>query len=374
MAAMTILACNGGSSTLKLARFSPASKGDGWTGTGSTLEGDTSALGRSFALELNTGSPPGAILHRIVHAGCVAERAELIDSTVTDRIRHWLPLAPRHNTLALSLIEYVAECLPGVPQYAIYDSGLYADLPALAAGYALPANLSPRWPVRRYGFHGLAHRNQWRQVQAWAASAESEPRNKPRRLISLHLGSGCSVSAWLDGRVIDTSMGFTPLDGVMMARRSGAPDPGIAMHLQAQEGWHVDELADLLQSRSGLAALAGHDGDLRAIIAEADTQGEASAAALAIQAYCYQLRKTIGSYMAVLGGVDAISFGGGVGEHQPRIRAAALQGLGGLGICLDPARNQSVRLGPLHSADSRTAICLTPVNEMDEMLRQYVEL
>lgn len=371
MAVTTILACNGGSSTLKLARFTPAPDGHGWSRATRTLEGDSNALRQGLALELTANPAPAAVLHRIVHAGRVQEHAERIDAAVIGRIRHWLPLAPRHNTLALALIEHLADSLPGVPQFAIYDAGLYADLPSPAAGYALPADLSTRWPVRRYGFHGLAHRNQWRQVRAWAATATPPTLNAPRRLISLHLGSGCSVSAWLDGRVVDTSMGFTPLDGVIMARRSGALDPGIALHLQTQEGWSVDELAELLQARSGLAALAGHDGDLRAIVADADAQGEGSAAARAIEHYCYQLRKTIGSYIAVLGGVDAISFGGGVGENQPRIRAGALQGLAGLGIALDDVRNQSVQSGPLQGTDSATAIYLIPVNEMDEMLRQY---
>ncbi|HDZ07903.1 acetate kinase [Pseudohongiella sp.] len=372
MAVQTVLACNGGSSTLKLARFTPAADGTGWQQSTRTLEGDAAALLRDFVADLDATSAPDVILHRIVHAGGVGECAERIDTDVRNRIRHWLPLAPRHNGLALSLIDHLHEHLPAVPQFAIYDAGLYADLPAEAASYALPAELSPRWPVRRYGFHGLAHRSQWRQVQALSPQQTTAP----RRVISLQLGSGCSVSAWLDGKVVDTSMGFTPLDGVMMARRSGALDPGIALHLLTQEGWTATDLAGLLQERAGLAAMAGHDGDLRAIVVDADARGEQSAAAVAIRQYCYQLRKTIGSYIAVLGGVDAISFGGGVGENQPRIRAGALQGLEGLGIELDCLRNQggnsqSATAARLHSDNSTTAIYLTPVNEMREMLRQY---
>lgn len=372
MAVQTILACNGGSSTLKLARFTPAAGGAGWQQTSRTLEGDAATLLRGFVADLDATAPPDVILHRIVHAGRVRECAERIDTVVTDRIRHWLPLAPRHNGLALALIGHLHEHFPDVPQFAVYDAGLYADLPAEAACYALPAALSPRWPVQRYGFHGLAHRSQWQQVQ----QLSSHQAAAPRRVISLQLGSGCSVSAWLDGKVIDTSMGFTPLDGVMMARRSGALDPGIALHLLTQEGWGADELAKMLQERAGLAALAGHEGDLRAIQLDADTRGEQSEAAAAIRQYCYQLRKTIGSYIAVLGGVDAISFGGGVGENQPRIRAGVLQGLAGLGIEIDSLRNQqvsnqSVQAARLHSDNSTTAIYLTPVNEMHEMLRQY---
>lgn len=373
MAVDTILACNGGSSSLKLARFTPSSDGAGWTQNTCTLAGEANELLRDFLLDLDASPPPAVILHRIVHAGRVHERAELIDDAVLARIRHWLPLAPRHNTLALSLIEHLRQHLPEVPQFAIYDAGLYADLPAEAARYALPDDLSPRWPLRRYGFHGLAHRSQWRQVQAfYDGQPVAGAASAPRRVISLQLGSGCSVSAWLDGQVIDTSMGFTPLDGVIMARRSGTLDPGIALHLLAQEGWSAADLTTLLQEQAGLVALAGKGGDLRAIVVDAETQGEHSDAALAVQQYCYQLRKTIGSYIAALGGVDAICFGGGVGENQPWIRAGALQGLDDLGIVLDHERNHTVQSGRLHRDDSATAIYLTPVNEMDEMLRQYV--
>jgi len=373
MAVNSILACNGGSSTLKLARFTPSTDGSGWAQATRTLDGDASVLVRDFVSDLDANPLPDVILHRIVHAGRVQECAERIDRAVTDRIRHWLPLAPRHNTLALDLIEHLQQVCPDVPQFAIYDAGLYADLPEESARYALPADLSPRWPVRRYGFHGLAHRSQCRQVQALFAATRSglEAGTGPRRFISLQLGSGCSVSAWLDGKVVDTSMGFTPLDGVVMARRSGALDPGIALHLLAQEGWSGADLAKLLQGEAGLAALAWHEGDMRAIAAEATAQGEQSASAMAIRQYCYQLRKHIGSYIAVLGGVDAISVGGGVGENQARVRAGTLQGLSGLGIILDDARNQAAASGQLHSAASTTAIYLTPVNEMDEMLRQY---
>jgi len=365
-----VLACNAGSSSLKLSLFVL----DGAEGDSSSLLATVNfpAGGRSFADMLQEWllplPQPDVVLHRVVHAGQVPEQAQKLDADTIQRIRHWLPLAPRHNALTLELIEAVSAQFPQLPQYAIYDSGPYASLPAEAATYALNPELSPEWPLRRYGFHGLAHRNQWRQVQALAAAEGREA----KRLISLHLGSGASVTAWLDGKTMDTSMGFSPLEGLIMARRSGSIDPGILTHLLLREEFDVQTLENLLHQYSGLNALAGHDGDMRLIAAEAEQQGPDSVAAAAISKYCYQIRKTIGAYMAVLGGVDAISLGGGVAEHQPLIRERIFAGMEALGIIVDPARNLSLTTaGSFNRADSRCALYLTPVNEMDEMLRQY---
>ena len=369
--ASCVLACNAGSSSLKLSLFVH----DGAGGGRRLLRASVTlpAGDRSFAELLREWllpyPVPDVVLHRVVHAGLVPEQARRLDQQSINCIRHWLPLAPRHNTLTLELIDAVSEQFPALAQYAIYDSGPYASLPAVAARYALSPALSPQWPLRRYGFHGLAHRNQWRQVQALMAA---EDRRSTRRLISIHLGSGASVTAWLDGQAIDTSMGFSPLEGLIMARRSGSIDPGILTHLLLREGMDAQTLETQLHQRSGLQALVGHDGDMRTIVAEADRLGERSAAAMAIDMYCYQVRKTVGAFMAALGGVDAISLGGGVAEHQPRVRAKIFEGMQNLGMTVDPTSNQSRQgAGAIHAADSRCALYLTPVNEMDEMLRQY---
>ena len=365
-----VLACNAGSSSLKLSLFGRS----GVVGGAATLLATVTlpAGGRSFADLLHEWlmplPAPDVVLHRVVHAGLVSEQARPLDPTAIDQIRHWLPLAPKHNALTLELIEAVTARYPDLPQYAVYDSGPYASLPPVAARYALDSALSPAWPLRRYGFHGLAHRNQWRQVQTLVA-AEGRQAHK---LISIHLGSGASVTAWRDGHAMDTSMGFSPLEGLIMARRSGSVDPGILTHLQLRAGLDVQQLENLLHHQSGLNALAGHDGDMRDIVAEAERLGEDSAAALAIAMYCYQIRKTLGAYVAALGGVDAVSLGGGVAEHQPRLRALIFEGLQVLGMNIDAAKNRQQReAGLIHANGSPCALCLTPVNEMEEMLRQY---
>lgn len=367
----TILLCNGGSSSLKLAQVMA---GDGRCVWQQSFEGSVETLCESLrhALEhlASESRPmPQAVLHRIVHAGLVTETPGLLDAALLERIAHWAPLAPLHNRLALRLIHIIAAHWPELPQYAIFDSGLYAHLPDVASHYALPADLSPRWPLRRYGFHGLAHRSQWRSVQRLSHEKSSrEPgRVAPRRLITLQLGSGCSVTTWRDDQAIDTTMGFTPLEGLVMSTRSGSIDPGIVLHLLRQEKLSVDELDSVLSRRSGLAALGAGNGDMRAVLALEPARAEA-----ALAHYAMQIRKSVGAAIAVLGGVDAISVGGGVGEHQPTVRQAVFAGLDDLGIVLDAERNRCAeRHTELHTNESVVALWLCPVDEMDEMWRQY---
>lgn len=355
-----MLLCNAGSTSLKLQR---RSFGEGEPPQDLHYSGAPEVLIDALANVLEQSTTPLAVAHRIVHAGPVTERALLIDAALLTQISHWSVLAPLHNPLAISLIEEFQRKWPDLPQYAVFDSGLYADLPAHAAHYPLPASLSPRWPLRRYGFHGLAHRNQWRQVRA-ASVEEGLP--SPLRHISLHLGGGSSLSAWHDQKVVDTSMGFTPLEGLMMATRSGSIDPGIVLHLLQQEGMSVNELSAMLSTQSGLASTAGADGDVRHLLQAGTPQADAL-----LTMYCYQIRKAIGAGVAVLGGLDAISIGGGVGEHQALIRQWVLGDLAAFGVQLDEQKNREAEgLGKLHMSASRVALWLTPVNEFDEMFRQ----
>ena len=361
-----ILLCNGGSSSLKLAQVAADEGRCVWQ---QGFEGNVETLCESLHQALENlasegRSMPTAVLHRIVHAGLVTETPGLLDAALLERIAHWAPLAPLHNRLALQLIQIVATRWPQLPQYAVFDSGLYARLPDVASHYALPADLSPRWPLRRYGFHGLAHRSQWRSVQRLSKEAGNI---RPRRLITLQLGSGCSVTTWRDDQAIDTTMGFTPLEGLVMSTRSGSIDPGIVLHLLRQEKLSVDELDSVLSRRSGLAALGAGNGDMRAVLAL-----EPALADAALAHYAMQIRKSVGAAIAVLGGVDAISIGGGVGEHQPVVRQAIFAGLDELGIVLDVERNRHADgHAALHSKESVVALWLCPVDEMDEMWRQY---
>ena len=361
-----VLLCNAGSSTLKLL---PRPLGPAKDSYAEIVQftGDARALCDALAEALHNQTAPKAILHRIVHAGPVTEHAQLMNEDTVHRIAHWAILAPLHNPLALKLYEILRTTWPHIPQYAVFDSGLYSELPEESAQYPLPSALSARWPLRRYGFHGLAHRSQWRNARAASRNAGMP---EPHRFISIHLGGGCSMSAWLGDRVIDTSMGFTPLEGLMMSTRSGSVDPGIILHLLQQEGMDATALNSLLTKHSGLAALAPGQGDMRKIMASNSPEAK-----LAINQYCYQIRKQLGAYIAALGGIDAISIGGGVGENQAQVRERIFTPLLELGIALDSQRNQQAQgVCALHHTDSKTAIWLTPVNEMEEMLSQYVEL
>lgn len=370
----TVLASNVGSSSLKLALYADPDAAGWQLQQSASFSGTPAKLTKSLAAWLDDHPAPGAVLHRVVHAGAVTEQAEPIDAALLERIQHWLPLAPDHNARALEHIALIADLYPACMQFAVYDSGLFAGLPAEATRFALPDELSERWPIRRYGFHGLAHRNQWRQVEQLAG----EERRSCRRVLTLQLGSGCSVTAWLNGEVADTSMGFTPLGGLTMARRAGDLDPGIMLHLLKNERWRVSRVERLLLQNAGLAALGGHDGHFSAILKEAQEGEGDNSAAEAIRHYCYQLCKTVGGFMTVLGGLDAISFGGGVGENSPLVRGAVATGLAFMGVKLNPAANNHAQVAEgsakpvaLHAADSTVAVYLTPVNEMDEMIRQY---
>ncbi len=358
-----VLLCNAGSSSLKLLARQCGPVEDSYDNI-VHFDGDAKHLATSLEMALRTQTPPRAVLHRIVHAGAVTEHAQLMDTKTVERISHWSVLAPLHNPLALSLFHIICNKWPKVPQYAVYDSGLYSELPSEAARYPLPESLSPQWPLRRYGFHGLAHRSQWRSAHAASHETGIAP---PERFISIHLGGGCSMSAWRGTRVVDTSMGFTPLEGMMMSTRSGSVDPGILLHLLQQEKLSPEQLNKTLSKHSGLAALAAGNGDMRTIIASDSAESKQ-----AITQYCYQVRKQIGAFIAALGGIDAISIGGGVGENQAKIRENIFLPLQNIGIALDQQRNQQAKgVCALHQENTKTAIWLTPVNEMEEMLRHY---
>lgn len=351
-----VLLCNAGSSSLKV-QISDLS--------GARIEahefaGDPAALVAGFREWLGLQSDLTVALHRVVHAGAVTEQAVKLDEKLCERIRHWSPLAPLHNSLALAVVAVIAQQWPVCEQLAVFDSGLYADLPALSRAYALPPDISQRWPVQRYGFHGLAHRAQFRLLQNQGTFD---------RVITLQLGGGTSATAWSKGKAVDTTMGFSPLEGLPMGSRSGSVDPGILLHLLQNENYAAESLQDLLNNRSGLMGLSGESSDMRDLLASAS-----AAAKFAVDYYCYQLRKIIGSFVAILGGIDAVTLGGGIGEHQAVIRHKIFAGMSHLSLSLDEAKNsQAHGACSLHTADSGAAIWLAPVDEAAEMLLQYAQ-
>lgn len=297
-----------------------------------------------------------AVGHRVVHGGDRFVRPTIVDDNVVATIRELVPLAPLHNPGAIEGIEAARHAFPGVPQVAVFDTAFHAELPAAAATYALDADLARRFGIRRYGFHGISVRF----VAERAARMLARPVDELNQIV-LHLGNGASATAVRCGRSVDTSMGLTPLEGLIMGTRPGDLDPGIPGYLQRLGGMSEREVDDLLQHNSGLAGLCG-DSDMRGVL-DRRAAGD-DRAALAVDVYCHRIRRYVGAYHAVLGRLDAIVLTGGVGEHSPAIRAECLSGLHGWGIIVDPARNATGPAERIVSPDgSPVAVCVVPANE-----------
>ena len=333
----SILVVNTGSSSLKLSVLGPA---DDVTAARTVDPWDGSPDHRQVA-EFLRGQPGiGAVGHRVVHGGSRFTRATIIDDAVVAAIGELADLAPLHQPRALAGIRATRSALPGVPQVACFDTAFHAGMPPAAATYALPAAWNARFGLRRYGFHGLSHQ------YASARCAQMLGRDPGGlRVVTCHLGAGESVAAVRGGASVDTSMGFTPLEGLVMATRSGSVDPGLLMWL-LQHGLSLDEVSGALEKSSGLAGLAslpGGSGDMRDVRAAAD-QGSA-AARLAIDVHTHRLRREIAAMAAAMDGLDALVFTGGIGEHQPQVRTEAAAGLSFLGVAVDPGRNERTRGG-----------------------------
>jgi acetate kinase len=272
-----------------------------------------------------------AVGHRVVHGGPRYTASVVIDADVVGYLETIADLAPLHMPAALNGIRAARELVPGVPMVACFDTAFHSSMPAAAATYAVPAEWRERHGIRRYGFHGFSHRYSSRRA------AEIMGRVGPGFLVvTCHLGAGASLAAVVDGRSVDTTMGFTPLEGLVMATRSGSVDPGMLLWLQRHEGATEAELSDALDQRSGLVALAG-TGDMRKVVQGMDTGDER--ALLAFEVYVHRLRACIAAMAAAMGGVDALVFTGGVGENAPAVRAHAVAGLAFLGLALDPKLN-----------------------------------
>ena len=348
-----ILICNAGSGSLELQEWEESTKLNM-----NIVEGEPKQLFDHFKKYIDETLPYQIILHRVVHVGKVDRNPKLVDEDCLNLIRHWSPLAPLHNEIALRLIEYgIREC-PHAKHFIFSDSTLFNTIPDCARHYALPEGLSEKWPIMRYGFHGLAHQSQWNQLQK---------QKKYERVITIHLGGGSSLAAWKGGIVIDTTMGFTPSDGLPMTTRSGSIDPNIVLHLLEREEHTPESLSRLFNHSSGLAGISGISGDYRDL-----KKSESGSASVALEIYSYALTKAIGAFVGVMGGVDAIVFGGGLGEHQPDIRADSLCQLSKLGISLCEKKNRSAQgICALHQKHSQTEIWLIPSDECLEMLGQY---
>jgi len=298
-----------------------------------------------------------AIGHRVVHGGERFSDPALIDEEVEGAIRELFHLAPLHNPPNYEGILGCKELLPGLPQVAVFDTAFHQGLGKEAFLYAVPYELYAEKGVRRYGFHGTSHR----YVALEAARVLGRENDPDLRVVTCHLGNGCSIAAVRGGRCVDTSMGLTPLEGLVMGTRCGDLDPAIVCHLIREEKMTVAEVDDLLNKRSGLLGLAGIDsGDMRDVQAAADAGNEQ--ARTAIEVYLYRARKYVGAYSAALGGLDALVFTAGVAEHWPAVRAGACDGLEFLGVRIDPARNEmNERI--VSTDESKVAVLVIPTNE-----------
>lgn len=298
-----------------------------------------------------------AVGHRVVHGGMVFSEPELILDPVVEMIRDLIPLAPLHNPANIDGIEVARELLPDIPHVAVFDTGFFRHLPPAAALYAINAEVAERNQIRRYGFHGTSHEFVSSQVPALIGRDPLHTRQ-----IVLHLGNGASCSAVENGHAIDTSMGLTPLAGLVMGTRSGDIDPGIIFHLVRQGGMTIDEIDNLLNRQSGVKGLSGVNDfrELRAMIEE-----ENGDAWLAYNVYINQLRRYIGSYMIALGRVDAITFTAGVGENDQQVRLDALDNMEMYGVKVDPERNAQPNDGPriISTDDSTVKVLVVPTNE-----------
>ena len=266
-----------------------------------------------------------AVGHRIVHGGPDFSEPVIVDATVERRLRELVELAPLHQPKSLAGLDAARALLPDVPHVACFDTAFHATLPPAASTYALPRRWRERWGIRRYGFHGLSH--------AWASRRAQQLVPGVRRVVTCHLGAGASLCAVLDGRSVDTTMGFTPLDGLVMATRSGSVDPGLLLWLEEHEGLSPREVAHVLEHESGLLGLAG-TADMRELLGRRDDD-----ARLAFEVYLHRLASSIAAMTASLGGLDAVVFTGGVGAAAAPVRRSAAVRLAHLGMRLDEQAN-----------------------------------
>jgi acetate kinase len=291
--------------------------------------------------------------HRVVHGGQRFRAAVRVDDEVLSALRELTDLAPLHQPKSLDGLEAVSDVLPELPAIACFDTAFHATLRAPAATYALPADLRERFGIRRYGFHGLSH--------AYASRRAAELTGA-RRIVTCHLGAGASLAAVLDGRSIDTTMGFTPLEGLVMATRSGSVDPGLLLWLLEREELTETEMADVLEHESGLLGLAG-TADMRQLLARTDYDAE-----LALGVYVHRLRAGIAAMVASLRGLDALVFTGGVGEHSAEVRGRACEGLDFLGVHIDEERNIH------HRGDAELSAAGAPVRTLVIAAREDLEI
>lgn len=350
-----VLTVNAGSSSLKLRLLD---------GDAVVVSSDVPSAGAGFDVDslqdFTSGSAIDAVGHRVVHGGTRFTAAARLDDEVEQAIRDLTALAPLHQPKSLAGIDAVGALLPGVPAVACFDTAFHADLPEAASTYALPQEWRERWPLRRFGFHGLSH--------SYASRRAAELADRPLaelRVVVCHLGAGASLCAVQGGRSVDTTMGFTPLEGLVMATRSGSVDPGLLLWLQEQGGLSAHDVTDALEHRSGLLGLGG-SADLRALLERDDP-----VARLAVGVYLHRLVGSVAAMAAAMGGLDVLVFTGGVGEGAAGLRLAVAGRLAFLGVRIDPALNDAAPTdGEVSPPDAPVRSFVVQAREDLEMARE----
>ena len=356
MTARSVLVLNSGSSSVKYELLEPESGTSLADGIVERVTDYSKALAEVFdALPSLDGLV--AVGHRVVHGGDRLYRPTLIDDQTIATIEELAPLAPLHNPPALLGITEARKALPDLPHIAVFDTAFFHDLPAAAAEYAIDRDIAEQWHIRRYGFHGTSHR----YVSEQAALFLGRPVGDLNQIV-LHLGNGASASAIRGGRAVDTSMGLTPMEGLVMGTRGGDIDPGIIMYLWRTAQMSVEDIETMLNRRSGVYGLGG-EVDFRELHKKIDAGDAAARSAYAV--YIHRLRKYVGAYLAVLGGTDVITFTAGVGENDAAVRRDALAGLQSLGIELDEDRNiaKDRAARRISADDSPISVLVIPTNE-----------
>src|ERR1044071_5987573 len=315
---------------------------------------------------ISSAAEVSVVAHRVVHGGEKFTEATLLTDDLIAEMEKLNPLAPLHNPVIIAGIREMRKLFPAVPHVSVFDAAFHHTLPAYAFLYALPHEYYEKKGVRRYGFHGTSH-----NYVALRAAEFLKRRPNELRLVSCHLGNGASMCAVDHGRSVDTTMGFTPLEGLIMGTRSGDLDPGVLAFLEREEKLSASQSEELLNKKSGLLGLSGVSSDMREILRAAD-QGDRRAL-LALKAYCYRVRKYMGAYVASMGGIDAVIFTGGVGQGSAMVRALALQGLDCMGIKLDDQRNHDAtgnEIARISTDDSKVAVLVVPTDEERMMARE----
>lgn len=321
---------------------------------------------------INSPADIQAIGHRVVHGGEKFKASVMIDEEVLRGIEDCIELAPLHNPANIKGIQAAREIFGrNIPQAAVFDTAFHQTLPELSYLYAIPYQFYRRHKIRRYGFHGTSHR----YIAYRYRTINDIPRENVN-VVTLHLGNGCSIAAIKNGNSVDTSMGLTPLEGLVMGTRSGDLDAAILEFISAKEGLSIHEVESMLNKQSGLLGISGLTNDMRELLAEAEESGDRRAR-LAIEIFCYRVRKYIGAYLAAMNGAEAIIFGGGIGENSAKIRAAVCENLSWLGVELDAEKNKSHtggREGVISADSSRVKVWVIPTNEELLIARDTVRL